>query len=91
MDDMIAIADAAQTLGVNPSTVIKWAESGRLLGGAKGDRGRWFVPRSEVVRLAEQRDEAKRRSTPSRWKPMSERSQPYDFLTPAGEDATRDR
>jgi len=88
MDDMIPIADAADMIGVDVSTARGWALRRKFVGVAhRGPRGLLFVPRSEAVRIREEREERAEASTsgPSSWVPMTDRT------TTHGHDPTEDR
>ena len=73
MDDLIPIAEAATILGASRATAHRWASNGTLLGAVQmGSHHKWFVPRSEVMRLLEKRATTSRQN-PFRWIPMTER------------------
>ncbi len=73
MEDMLAIDTAAKMLGMTKNTVRTWATNGKIQGAVQhGPRTVWFIPRSEVDRIIEERETTSRQS-PSRWVPMTER------------------
>ncbi len=48
----VSLAEAAVLLDVHPATLRRWAKAGRLTVYRVGPRGRFWVRRSEVERLA---------------------------------------
>jgi excisionase family DNA binding protein len=56
---LLTVQQAAQHLGVAPSTVFRWLRSGKLGTASAGFRGA-CIPASEVVRLLEEQQRGRR-------------------------------
>jgi len=87
-DNMIPIDDAARMIGVPVSTARGWVLKGKFVGVAhRGPQGLLFVPRSEAVRIREEREERAEasKSGPSSWVPMTDRRQVYGHAHDDGE------
>ena len=84
-DDMIPIADAADMIGVPVSTARGWALRGEFVGVAhRGPRGLLSVPRSEAVRVREERERTLEERL-ARWQPMTDRRQVHGHAHDDGE------
>jgi predicted site-specific integrase-resolvase len=56
-EPLIGSAEAADLLGVDPATVVRWVHMGRVtpITKAPGQTGAWLFSRAEITRLARDR------------------------------------
>jgi predicted site-specific integrase-resolvase len=56
-EPLIGAKDAADLLGVDPATVVRWVHAGRVtpITKAPGKTGAWLFSRAEIARLARDR------------------------------------
>jgi len=65
-------SEAAQALSIGVTTVVAWAQQGKLAGSVNAGRG-WLVSRSEVERILDEREQAVEQRL-ARWQPMTDRT-----------------